>query len=222
MENPKKLYNKKMKHLSFYLGQSRNPAMLLRWSKHWLLNVVSNETFLRNDLCNKFDFLFLDFLIKIMQILEKYTETFPNDVPCFFETFRSNKRQFELFSACKSKVKSYGMHYYCLAVDLVNFKNGLVRWNLNYDKIFELANLNGVYSLRPYEDCHLQFIPVSSQNDFRNYARNMTMCIQDLLNVKIDGIIGFHTHSQVIINNDRIEAYLNETENIISRGFNND
>lgn len=222
MENAKKLYNKKMKHLSFYLCQTRNPSMLLRWSKHWILNVVTNESFLKNELCNSADFLFPDFKTKILQILEKYSESYPYDVPAFYETFRSNKRQYELYNRGVSKIKSYGMHYYGIAVDLINYKNGLIRWNLVYDLIFELANLNNVTSLRPYEDCHLQFIPVDSQNQWRSYARNLTMVIQDLVNTKIDGIIGAHTFGQILINNDRITDYFNDCDKIIKKGFNND
>lgn len=212
MENVSDLYNKKSKSLCFYLKESKNPFMLLRWSKHFILNLAANEAFLQDDIQNSADFLFPDFKLKLLQILEKYSEIEPADVPAFFETFRSNKRQFYLFQNGKTKIKSYGMHYYGIAVDLINFKNNLVRWSLNYDEIIRLAKLNGLTSLRPFEDCHLQFIPVESQNAWRSFARNLTICIQDLVNVKTDGIIGPHTFGQILTNYKRLEYYFSETE----------
>jgi hypothetical protein len=151
--------------------------------------------------------------------LEKYSEIIPKDVPGFFETFRSNKRQYKMYSQGHSNVKSYGMHYYGLAVDIINFKNGLPRWNLDYDTLIRLANQINITSLRPFEDCHFQFIPISAQNDWREFARHLTLCIQDLLNVEQDGIIGLHTQGQVIINYDRLNTYFNDIDKLLKKNY---
>lgn len=219
MENDKKLYNKNSRSLEYFLNQSKNPQMLLRWSRHFILTIVPHEYFLLDHSCNDLKLLFPDFSLRILSLLEKYSEIVPKDVPGFFETFRSNKRQYKMYSEGHSSVKSYGMHYYGLAVDIINFKNGLPRWNLDYDTLIRLANQIGITSLRPFEDCHFQFIPVTSQNDWREFARYLTLCIQDLLNVKQDGIIGVHTQGQVIVNYHRLNTYFNDIDKLLKKNY---
>ena len=215
MSKEKALYNKRSRSLSYFLNMSHNPHMLLRWSEHFILKIVPHESFLKDELCNDSTLLFPDFAVRVLSVLEKYRETVPSDVPAFFETFRSNKRQYRYYQEGNTKVKGYGMHYYGLAVDLINYKNNRIKWNLNYNKLIEYGNSVGLTNLRPYEDCHFQFIPVDKQNDWREFARYLTLIVQDLVNVQQDGIIGIHTQSQVVVNHDRLIEYFNSQKSLI-------
>lgn len=219
MENQNKLYNKRSRSLEYFLLQSKNPSMLLRWCRHFILNIASSEAFLENDIQNHADYLFPDFRVKIFQILEKYNEININHQPGFFETFRSNKRQYEMYQKGTSKIKSYGMHFYGIAVDIISFKNNRPSWSLDYDTLIRLGNQINITNLRPFEDCHFQFIPVSSQNDFREFARNLTYIVQDLLNVKQDYYIGPITQGQILINHSRLAEYFNDIEKLIQKSY---
>jgi hypothetical protein len=207
METMKKLFSKNYKPLEYFLKQSKNPAMLLRYSRHYILTMAINESFLKNDICNDDVMLFPDFKLKICAMLDFYHKDHLADVPAFFETFRSNKRQFELFNQGATIVKSYGMHFYGIAVDLINFKNGLIKWNLDYKALLKIGNDIALTNLTPFELCHFQFIPVNMQNDWRAYTNNLTRCIQDLLNCKIDGSLGAITQGAILFDAERLKDY---------------
>lgn len=212
MDESKKLYHKNSRELSYFLLQSKNPMMLLRWCRHFFCRLVPDECFLSKEPINELELLFPDFQARIIAVFSKYKELVMHDIPAFYETYRSNVRQYQLFFAGKSQVKSYGMHYYGIACDCINFKNHIPKWNLNYDILLELASKVGLYNLRPYEECHLQFIPVDKQNDWRSFARSATLCMQDLINVRMDGVIGAKTQGGILFNLERFHVYFNELE----------
>jgi hypothetical protein len=212
METMKQLISKSYKPLSYFLKQSKNPAMLLRYARHYILTMAINESFLKNDICNDDVMLFPDFRLKIICMLDYYKKDHVADIPAFFETYRSNSRQYSLYSSGASKVKSFGMHYFGLAVDLVNYKNGLIKWSLDYKALLKIGNDIGLTNLTPFELCHFQFIPVSMQNDFRSFVNNLTKVIQDLLNCKIDGSLGPITQGAILFDVERLKDYFDSID----------
>lgn len=207
MEEKKLLYTKQCRPLQFFLKQSKNPAMLLRYARHFILTMAISDSFFTRNVCNYSYLLFPDFMQKILSIMEFYSRNRPIDIVGFFETYRSNERQLQVYNAGASKVKAFGMHYYGIAVDIINFKNHIPRWNLDYNILVKAVQDIGLTSLRPYEDCHVQFIPVSMQDDWRDFTNNLTKIVQDLLNCKVDGKLGPITVGAILLSEDRLRDY---------------
>lgn len=212
MVQSKKLYPKNYRSLYAILKESKNPMMLLRWLNHFFLFLAVQPHFLRSDLCNHEEFLFIDFKNKILSLLESYNKIHPEHMIGFYETFRSNKRQAFLFQSGVTKKLKYGMHYFGIAVDLVRFQFNKPQWTLDYDLLIKNGVSIGLTNLTPYEQCHFQFIPVNMQNDFITFAKHSICCIQDLLNCKVDGDLGPITQGQIIINSERLSVYFSDLE----------
>lgn len=212
METINKLYCKQTRGLPYFLKQSKNPAMLLRWARHFILTMAINDSFLKNSICNDVEMLFPDFQLRLFSCLDYYQTKQPNDISGYFETYRSNQRQYTVYSSGASQVKSYGMHFFGLAADVINFKNHIPKWNLNYNILIKAFQDVGLYSLRPYEDCHVQFIPTSMQNDFRAFANHTIKITQDLLNCKVDGTLGKITQGAILLDIERLKIYFDEID----------
>ena len=219
--NKNLLYNKKQKSIAYLCKQRNNSKYWFKWILFYFDVVVRNEDYLSRELTNNEQLLFPDMLQRVISLREAYQEKYPKDVVAFFETFRNNYTQKVWYNQGASNIKAYGMHNFSIAVDLINFANGRIKWNLHYDLITSLAPKVGLYSLSPYEECHLQLIPKSQQNDFRSWYFEVVKSIQDLFNVKIDGFIGPITQGQIIMFYDRLKAYFDNQFKYLEETYEN-
>lgn len=212
MDNQKNLYVKKSLPLLSYLCMSKNPFMLLRWSKHFILKIVTNECFFEMKPCRITDLLFPDFYLKVCQLKEFYEKLYTEQKIGFFETFRSESRQHYLFGNNVTRINSLGMHHFGLACDFVKVLNNNFYWLLDYDALRKAGNEIGLTNLYPFESCHFQFIPCHMQTNWRIFYVNLVRIVQDLLNCKIDGKLGKITQGAILLNVERLESYFLSVE----------
>ena len=207
MDEKKLLYQKKENTMFSHIVASKNPMLLFRWYKHFVLSVCTHDNFLKNFVTSDESLIFPDFLLKLNQMKEFYFKTHPYHDVKYFETFRSKSRQDYLFHSGATKRHHYGMHYFCLAVDMTKWFNNSHHWNLDYDLLRRTGNSISITSLYPFEECHFQFLPVPMQNDFFDFANQSIKCLQDLFSLKIDGDIGPITQGAILFNIDRLNEY---------------
>lgn len=210
------LYNKKTKSLSYFLGLCNYRLTLFDIIKHYFLKIVINDNYTLLNPCQNEELLFPEFHNRLKDILLTYSYHISDDKPCFFETFRSLSRQHHLFNQGVTKIRTYSMHHFGLAADIVNSKNKSYQWNLDYDILRRLA-IQKELTVLNWELCHFQFIPVSMQGVIIHVINESTKIIQDLINVQIDGIIGVKTISNLKINIDKLETYFNQQLLIIKK-----
>lgn len=204
MENP--LFNKKTKSLSFYLNQSRMPEFLYEVGFNYIMNICMSKEYHSLSPVQDINFLIPSFRTKINEMLKTYEFHKPEHVAKPFETYRSFARQRHLYNSGASKIRNYSMHHYGLAVDLVNFAGKKWQWNLDYQELREYAKKKNITVLN-WEQCHFQAIEVGYQGVIIQFVDDVIRCIQDLVNIKIDGIVGPVSYSNFGINIDRIKYY---------------
>lgn len=217
MDEQKLLFVKKQKDISYLCNRTKNPMMLFRWCKHFYLTICNADELLSEFITRNCDFLFPDFRLKLDCLVEAYNQSQPKDVVAYFETFRSDKRQQYVYSTGASSRRKGSMHYYGFACDLVKYLNNKYIWTLDYTTLRSIARELPLFNLYPMEECHFQFIPCSMQNDFRDFANNTMLTIQDLFNVKKDAIIGSQTQFQLRINYQRLVDYFSQQESLIKK-----
>lgn len=221
METPL-LYNKKCKSVSYLCSQRKNSKYWFQWVCFYFDVVVRNSDYLSKEITNDANLLFPDMFKRVLSLKEAYEEVHPNHIVAFFETFRNNYMQKVWYNQGVSNIKAYGMHNFSIAVDLINYANGRIKWNLDYDLVTKLAPKVGLYSLSPYEVCHLQLIPKSQQNEFRSWYFEIVKSIQDIFNVKIDGFIGNITQGAVLMFYNQLKAYLDNEFKLLGETYGSD
>lgn len=166
---------------------------------YWLKNILISDEYLTNKRINKTYLLYPPFYNLLVKLYDTFLNIPINPVLVPFETFRSNLRQNDLFIQGATKIKFYGMHYYGIACDTYGIENENYTLKINWQRFREIAESLNLISLHPYEECHLQYIPVSQQSELRNYFTQNIKIFQNKNNLKVDGIAGIKTQEKAIL-----------------------
>lgn len=115
---------------------------------------------------NDLNLLFPPFLEKLIKCFGRYNEKYPEHDVYIVETYRSNELQKKYYDEHKSKIRKDGMHHFGIAADIAFYINGEFSYKGNYDFLRGIFAEEGMTVLK-WELGHVQYIPVSKQNDLR-------------------------------------------------------
>ncbi|MCX6162937.1 MAG: peptidoglycan-binding protein [Ignavibacteriae bacterium] len=172
----------------------------MEFSKHFFSKICLSDKFFYPGECKDPDLLYPPFLNKINSVKTEYNKYDYDHTVFIYESFRSNELQRIYFNRNSSKIRRYGMHFYGIAADLVHLDdkdndgiqdNGeFVSWDkLNYPLLQELATSAELIHLA-WEACHFQLIPVSLQQNIRNFVTAQVVSFQQDNNLVPDGDVG--------------------------------
>ena len=177
--------------------------------KFFFLKIVPCKDYLSEEKQNSDIFLFPKYKYLINTTIKKYNESHQENKAYIFESFRSNKRQFQVWQSGSSQIKKEGMHLFCIATDIVGYENNKINWNLNYEALHNIASNYGLAITLPNDACHFQFISFNDQNILRTLYHDITKLIQSEYNLKIDGDTGKKTQEAILINFIKFPILLN-------------
>jgi hypothetical protein len=172
----------------------------MEFTKHFFSKICLSDKFFYPGECKNPDLLYPPFLNKINSVKTEYNKYDYDHTVFIYESFRSNELQRIYFNRNSSKIRRYGMHFYGIAADLVHLDdkdndgiqdNGeFVSWDkLNYPLLQELATSAELIHLT-WEACHFQLIPVSLQQNIRNFVTAQVVSFQQDNNLVPDGDVG--------------------------------
>jgi hypothetical protein len=164
---------------------------------HFFSKICLSENYLSSAVCNNPELLYNPFLQKIKNVIAEYNKYDYDHTVFIYEAFRSNELQHIYFNRGSSQIRRYGMHYFGIAADLVHLedkdsdgqldKGEFVSWKkLNYPLLQELGNNQSLTHLT-WETCHFQLIPVSLQQNLRNFVSAQVASFQKDNNLVPDG-----------------------------------
>ena len=152
--------------------------------------IVCYDNYFSIDLQRKTNLLYPPFKRKINTMLDRYLELDNSQIPKIFETYRSLKRQKELYNENKTKIMSAGFHHFGLAADIVFLKDNQITWEGNYNMLNNIAFPIGLFKTGFNEQCHYQYYSDNILQQLRVYAKTKVIRFQQMFKLKDDGIIG--------------------------------
>jgi len=168
--------------------------------RHFFSKICLSENYFGPAVCCNSELLYPPFLEKIKNVIAEYNKYDYDHTVFIYEAFRSNELQRIYFNRGSSQIRRYGMHFYGIAADLVHLddkdKDGIqdkgefVSWQkLNYPLLQELGNNQSLTHLT-WETCHFQLLPVSLQQNLRNFLNSKVVSFQKENNLVPDGDVG--------------------------------
>ncbi len=177
----------------------QNKSIVQQIAEHFISVIVPSPEFTTNSVISSRDLLFPPMKNKVDSLLFHYSLIEKENKSDFevYESFRSANRQLEEYLQGNSRKKSNGMHYFGIAVDIVNYSGGKWAWKGDYETLTGQATGLGLTHLQ-FEACHFQFIPVWQQNDLIANVNNEVLHFQQMNGLKIDGVIGKNTIAKAV------------------------
>ena len=168
--------------------------------KHFFSQICLSDNYFSPRICQNPNLLYPPFMNKLVNVSKEYNKYDQVNKVFAYETFRSNELQKVYFNRGASKVRRFGMHFFGIAADLVHLddkdgddvqdKGEFVSWEkLNYSLLQELSNAQDLTHLA-WETCHFQLIPVSLQQNLRNFVTAQVVSFQQDNNLIPDGDVG--------------------------------
>jgi hypothetical protein len=133
------------------------------------------------------ELLFPDFLLKLNDCINQYTNLYPNQEVTFAETYRSNVLQEIYYNNGASKIKKNGMHHYGIAADSIFIISGKRTYKGDINALRKVYKDNGLTILGMWDPLHVQYIPVADQQLLRNATVKLVKTFQTDNGLEITG-----------------------------------
>lgn len=182
------------------LGEEKQELELIDIIKNQIYIISSMQEWNSLNICNKAKYLYPFFYKKLVILKTNYDKLKLGNTIKIFESYRSPARQQKVYNDGASKIKSLGMHYFCVAVDIVFFKNNIISWKGDYNKLWELGKKLLMQPVSTSDLCHFQYIRVDEQKPIRTIYKRIITVFQQLSELIPDGVLGPKTHTKLIQN----------------------
>jgi|WetSurMetagenome_2_1015567.scaffolds.fasta_scaffold51843_4 hypothetical protein len=165
-------------------------------SKHFIEVIIPSDKYDSMGRTESTSLLLPNFYEKVKSGIEIFNNKYPDIEVIIYETYRSNPRQYRLYKQGASKVKENGMHHYGIACDIAFKIEGEFTYKGDYKYLHNSFGENGLVKLS-WEDAHIQYIPVNTQDELRNEVKGEIKKIQKKYDLIVDGIIGPKTIKKI-------------------------
>jgi hypothetical protein len=133
----------------------------------FLTSLMTSPDFLSTKPVDDIGLLFPPFLDKLKKSVILYKKSYPDQNIIFIETYRSNTLQEIYYNRGSSKLRQNGMHHYGIAADCMFEIDGQRTFKGDIELLRQIHTFNGLTILGMWDSLHVQFIPVSEQQQLR-------------------------------------------------------
>lgn len=169
---------------------------------HYVAQIITSDRFNSPNACKDRTLLLKEFDEALSKSIKRFNIRYPDIEVVFVETYRSNALQKIHYDNGASKIKKDGMHHYGIAADLAFKINGKFSYNGDYEFLRHCHEAEGLHLLGAWDIGHVQFIPVSKQQNLRNEVTKAVKSFQKGNGLVPDGIVGPKTIAKAKQNSD--------------------
>ena len=170
--------------------------MFKQIAEHFIKRLLTSDNFNSANPVKDTALLFPAFWEKLQKSIVAFNVKYPAIKVVFVETYRSNDLQLQHYKNGASQIKKDGMHHFGIAADLAFMINGKFSYNGDYKYLRACHETENLTILPPWDIGHVQFIPVSKQQDLRNEVYSAVKQFQKENGLIPDGIPGQKTISK--------------------------